>query len=196
MNVFDLLLLAVGLAMDAFAVAICKGLCMKKMSVRKGFLIALFFGGFQGFMPFLGWSLGRYFKDYITSFDHWIAFILLGLLGINMLKEGLSKDESKEELECPIDGEELSVKELFFLAVATSIDALAVGVTFAFLQVSIVSAISLIGVITFIISFAGVYIGNYFGAKLKSKAEITGGIILILMGFKILLEHLEILTIF
>ena len=178
--------LAVGLAMDAFAVSICKGLAMREKVLKKGIIVGLWFGGFQALMPTIGFFLGTQFKDQITSIDHWIAFVLLGLIGINMVKEALSNDEEQAD-------DSIAVKEMFMLAVATSIDALAVGITFAFLNVHIVSAASMIGVCTFLISFAGVKIGNIFGTKYKSKAELAGGIILILLGFKILFEHLHIL---
>ena len=179
MDLLTLLTLAVGLAMDAFAVSICKGLAMREKVLKKGIIVGLWFGGFQALMPTIGFFLGTQFKDQITSIDHWIAFVLLGLIGINMVKE--QADDS------------IAVKEMFMLAVATSIDALAVGITFAFLNVHIVSAASMIGVCTFLISFVGVKIGNIFGTKYKSKAELAGGIILILLGFKILFEHLHIL---
>ena len=186
MDLLTLLTLAVGLAMDAFAVSICKGLAMREKVLKKGIIVGLWFGGFQALMPTIGFFLGTQFKDQITSIDHWIAFVLLGLIGINMVKEALSNDEEQAD-------DSIAVKEMFMLAVATSIDALAVGITFAFLNVYIVSAASMIGVCTFLISFAGVKIGNIFGTKYKSKAELAGGIILILLGFKILFEHLHIL---
>ena len=186
MDLLTLLTLAVGLAMDAFAVSICKGLAMREKVLKKGIIVGLWFGGFQALMPTIGFFLGTQFKDQITSIDHWIAFVLLGLIGINMVKEALSNDEEQA------DGS-IAVKEMFMLAVATSIDALAVGITFAFLNVHIVSAASMIGVCTFLISFAGVKIGNIFGTKYKSMAELAGAIILILLGFKILFEHLHIL---
>lgn len=186
MDLLTLLTLAVGLAMDAFAVSICKGLAMREKVLKKGVIVGLWFGGFQALMPTIGFFLGTQFKDQITSIDHWIAFVLLGLIGINMVKEALSNDEEQAD-------DSIAVKEMFMLAVATSIDALAVGITFAFLNVHIVSAVSMIGVCTFLISFAGVKIGNIFGTKYKSKAELAGGIILILLGFKILFEHLHIL---
>ena len=172
MDLLTLLTLAVGLAMDAFAVSICKGLAMREKVLKKGIIVGLWFGGFQALMPTIGFFLGTQFKDQITSIDHWIAFVLL--------------DEEQAD-------DSIAVKEMFMLAVATSIDALAVGITFAFLNVHIVSAASMIGVCTFLISFAGVKIGNIFGTKYKSKAELAGGIILILLGFKILFEHLHIL---
>ena len=186
MDLVTLLTLAVGLAMDAFAVSICKGLAMREKVLKKGIIVGLWFGGFQALMPTIGFFLGTQFKDQITSIDHWIAFVLLGLIGINMVKEALSNEEEQAD-------DSIAVKEMFMLAVATSIDALAVGITFAFLNVNIVSAASIIGVCTFLISFAGVKIGNIFGTKYKSKAELAGGIILILLGFKILFEHLHIL---
>ena len=186
MDLLTLLTLAVGLAMDAFAVSICKGLAMREKVLKKGVIVGLWFGGFQALMPTIGFFLGTQFKDQITSIDHWIAFVLLGLIGINMVKEALSNDEEQADAS-------IEIKEMFMLAVATSIDALAVGITFAFLNVHIVSAASMIGVCTFLISFAGVKIGNIFGTKYKSKAELAGGIILILLGFKILFEHLHIL---
>lgn len=186
MDLLTLLTLAVGLAMDAFAVSICKGLAMREKVLKKGIIVGLWFGGFQALMPTIGFFLGTLFKDQIISIDHWIAFVLLGLIGINMVKEALSNDEEQAD-------DSIAVKEMFMLAVATSIDALAVGITFAFLNVHIVSAASMIGVCTFLISFVGVKIGNIFGTKYKSKAELAGGIILILLGFKILFEHLHIL---
>lgn len=188
MSLFELFLIAVGLSMDAFAVAVCKGLAMKKCTFPKAVTVGLWFGVFQGGMPLLGYILGVQFKTLITSIDHWIAFILLGLIGGNMVREALKGDDDEEENEC------LDIKTMFALAVATSIDALAVGVTFAFLQVDIVPAVSFIGVITFAISILGVKIGNVFGSKYKSKAEFAGGVILILMGAKILLEHLGFLN--
>ena len=186
MDLLTLLTLAVGLAMDAFAVSICKGLAMREKVLKKGIIVGLWFGGFQALMPTIGFFLGTQFKDQITSIDHWIAFVLLGLIGINMVKEALSNDEEQAD-------DSIAVKEMFMLAVAPSIDALAVGITFAFLNVHIVSAAAMIGVCTFLISFVGVKIGNIFGTKYKSKAELAGGIILILLGFKILFEHLHIL---
>ena len=189
MGFIELFLIGVGLAMDAFAVSICKGLNMRKMNYRQATVIALFFGGFQAFMPFLGWSLGRHFEHYIVSIDHWIAFILLAIIGGNMIKEALGDEE---DVECGDCHDQLDLKELLMLAIATSIDALAVGITFAFLRVNIVPAITIIGVTTFIISFAGVHIGHHFGSRYEKKAELAGGIILICIGLKILLEHLGI----
>lgn len=186
MSLFSLFIIAVGLSMDAFAVSICKGLAMQKINLRKAGIVGLWFGGFQALMPFIGYLLGSQFEKYITAIDHWIAFVLLGLIGASMIKEALSKEE-----ECANDS--LDCKTMFLLAVATSIDALAVGVTFAFLQVEIIPAVSFIGIITFTLSVVGVKVGNIFGTRYKSKAELAGGIILIVMGIKILLEHLGIL---
>lgn len=186
MGSIELLIIAVGLSMDAFAVAICKGLSMEKMSYRNAVITACFFGGFQGLMPLLGYLLGTQFKDYITSIDHWIAFILLSIIGINMIKESRNT--------CEVSDGSFSLKSLTILALATSIDALAIGVTLAFLQVNIIPAVTMIGIITFALSFLGVKIGNMFGAKFQSKAEMAGGFILIAMGSKILLEHLGIIA--
>lgn len=187
MGVLELILIAVGLAMDAFAVSVCKGLSMSKMEWKKAVVIGLYFGGFQALMPLIGYILGVGFEDKIKSIDHWIAFILLVFIGINMIKEAF---ETKEESNDKID-----FKTMIILSIATSIDALAVGVTFAFLNVNILLAISLIGIITFIISMIGVKIGNVFGDKYETKAELAGGFILIFLGTKILLEHLGILVI-
>ena len=183
-----LFLMGVGLSMDAFAVSICKGLSMRKVNKKQCFVIALFFGGFQALMPLVGWLLGSRFEQYITGVDHWIAFVLLGIIGGKMVLESMKcSDEAVEikKMDPPLD-----IKELFLLAIATSIDALAVGITFAFLDTPIVEAITIIGVTTFIISAAGVYVGNFAGNRYQKKAELAGGIILILIGLKILLEHL------
>ena len=187
MNLATLFVLAVGLSMDAFAVAVCKGLAMQKITVGKAAIVGGWFGSFQALMPAIGYVLGYQFKDRIMAVDHWIAFVLLVLIGFNMGKEALSGKEECEETDAG-----LGVKEMFVLAVATSIDALAVGVTFAFLEVNIVAAVLFIGVITFLLSMAGVKVGNVFGTRYKAKAELAGGIILILLGIKILLEHLGI----
>lgn len=187
MSLFELFVIAVGLSMDAFAVAVCKGLSLQKMSWKKACIVGLYFGGFQAAMPALGYFLGAQFQDQIKAFDHWIAFILLGLIGANMIKEALSKED---DCECCKGGDSVSFKSMVPMAIATSIDALAVGVTFAFLSVKIVPAVSFIGVITFTLSMVGVKIGNVFGSKYKSKAEFAGGTILVLMGLKILIEHL------
>lgn len=182
MSLFELFLIAVALSMDAFAVSVCKGLSMRRMNLRHALIIGLYFGGFQALMPALGYVLGVRFQDAITAYDHWIAFILLGLIGGNMIKESLTPEEDS----CDAS---VAFKDMVILALATSIDALAVGVTFAFLRVPILPAVSFIGVITFLLSMAGVKVGNIFGAKYKAKAEFAGGVILILMGIKILVEH-------
>lgn len=186
MSLVSLFVIAVGLSMDAFAVSICKGLAMKKITLPKALIVGLWFGGFQALMPLIGYTLGCQFEQCIVAIDHWIAFILLGLIGASMIKEALSKEEEAAD-------DSLDFKTMFLLAVATSIDALAVGVTFAFLRVDIVAAVAFIGAITFTCSALGVKIGNVFGVKYKAKAELAGGIILIIMGTKILMEHLGIL---
>lgn len=186
MGLIELFLIAVGLSMDAFAVSVCKGLAMPKCTFKKAAIVGLWFGGFQALMPAIGYILGAQFQEAIASIDHWIAFVLLALIGGNMIHEALDNDE--EEADASLD-----VKPMFLLAVATSIDALAIGITFAFLKVNIIPAVCFIGIVTFIISFAGVKIGNIFGARYKNKAEIVGGVILILLGLKILLEHLGFL---
>ena len=190
MSFVEIFLIGVGLSMDAFAVAICKGLGWKKLRWRQVLVVALSFGGFQALMPFLRWAVGRQFWQYIVHIDHWIAMILLAFIGGKMVLEGI---ESAREADVPAEGEaaqRIDLRELFWLAVATSIDALAVGITFSFLEVAILPAVSLIGVTTFCISAAGVLIGNKFGGRLRSKAEAIGGVILILIGLKILIEHL------
>lgn len=186
MDLLSLFILAVGLSMDAFAVSICKGLAMDRVTLKKAGIVGLWFGGFQALMPTIGYLLGSQFEQLITAIDHWIAFILLGIIGASMIKEALSRDEEHATAS-------LDVKTMFLLAVATSIDALAVGVTFAFLQVDILAAVLFIGMTTLILSMIGVKVGNVFGLRYKAKAEIAGGVILILMGIKILLEHLGIL---
>lgn len=188
MSLTELFIIAVGLSMDAFAVSICKGLAVKKAGIKEMGLAGLWFGGFQALMPLIGYFLGAAFEEYITKIDHWIAFVLLGLIGANMIKEALSKDEEKSNAS-------MGFKEMLTLAIATSIDALAVGITFALLpDVNIGAAVGFIGLTTFVLSAAGIKIGNIFGSKYKSKAELTGGIILILMGAKILLEHLGVFS--
>ncbi len=188
MGILELLILAIGLAMDAFAVSICKGLAMKKAGLREGLIVGLWFGGFQALMPLIGYFLGSAFKDYIVNVDHWIAFVLLALIGGLMIKESFSKEEEEA------DGS-IAFKTMLVMAIATSIDAMAIGVSFGMLpDVNIVVAITLIGVITMGLCMVGVKIGNVFGAKYKSKAELAGGIILVLLGVKILLEHLGILV--
>ena len=188
MGFAELFLIGVGLSMDAFAAAICKGLAMPKMRWNCGAVVALFFGGFQALMPLLGWALGRQFEQYITSVDHWIAFLLLGWIGGKMIWDALHGGEEEKPAQDALD-----VKELFVLAVATSIDALAVGITFAFLQVDILPAVALIGCTTFAIALAGVWIGQRFGSRFKDRAALSGGMILCLIGLKILLEHLGML---
>ena len=188
MGFAELFLIGVGLSMDAFAAAICKGLAMPKMRWNRGVVVALFFGGFQALMPLLGWALGRQFEQYITSVDHWIAFLLLGWIGGKMIWDALHG--SGEEMPAQ---DALDVKELFVLAVATSIDALAVGITFPFLQGDILPAVALIGCTTFAIALAGVWIGQRFGSRFKDRAALAGGMILCLIGLKILLEHLGML---
>lgn len=186
MTLLNLFLIAIGLSMDAFAVSVCKGLAMEKAPLKKAALAGIWFGSFQALMPLFGYLLGSRFEKYITSIDHWIAFILLALIGGNMIKEAFSKSEEETS-------STMYFKEMFLLAVATSIDALAVGITFAFLRVNILSAVGLIGITTFILSIVGVKVGNLFGSHYKSRAELAGGVLLILMGIKILLEHLGIL---
>lgn len=191
MGIVELFLIGVGLSMDAFAVSICKGLCMKKLDMKQAVVIALFFGGFQAAMPLVGWALGTQFERYITSIDHWIAFGLLAIIGAKMLWDAFHEDN--DEASCPVDGK-LDLRELTMLAVATSIDALAVGITFAFLNVDIVPAVALIGVTTFALSIVGVAVGHRFGARYEKPATIAGGIVLILIGLKILLEHLGVIS--
>ena len=190
--VIELFLLGVGLSMDAFAVSVCKGLGMRKLSKKQALIIGLYFGGFQALMPFVGWLLGSQFQKYITSIDHWIAFILLGFIGGKMMIEAVrewNEEEVVDVMDAPIDH-----KNMLVLAVATSIDALTVGITFAFLGTPIVEAITIIGITTMVISIAGVVVGNFFGSRYKSKAEFIGCLILVLLGLKILLGHLGILV--
>ena len=212
MGIIEVLLLAVGLSMDAFAVSICKGLATEKAGIGHMVTAGLWFGGFQMLMPVTGYLLGSTFASYITAIDHWIAFVLLGLIGLNMIRESRSDDCPEGSCQndvCPESGRDESeegggeskggsesaedkpfgFKSMFIMAVATSIDALAVGITFAFLRVNMVTAIPLIGTTTFLISAAGIKIGSIFGSRFQSKAELAGGIILILLGAKILLEH-------
>lgn len=188
MGLLELFILAVGLSMDAFAVSVCKGLSTQKLKAKHYLIIGAWFGGFQALMPTIGYFLGSTFEKYITSVDHWVAFILLAIIGGNMIREGCSMEDGKAS-------DSFSFKTMIVLAVATSIDALAVGITFALLpDVNIVAAVSFIGVTTFIISAIGLKVGNIFGLKYKSKAEIAGGVILILIGTKILLEHLGVIN--
>ena len=186
MGTLELYLLSLGVAMDAFAASVCKGLAVKRISLRRMLACGLWFGAFQALMPLLGYLLGVRFQAAIERYDHWIAFILLGLIGVNMIREALSKEDEAVDAS-------FAFKPMLLMAVATSIDALAVGITFAFLQVNILVAASFIGATTFLLSALGVWIGHLFGAKYKSAAELTGGIILILLGVQILLEHLGIL---
>ncbi|MGD9570127.1 MAG: manganese efflux pump MntP family protein [Sedimentibacter sp.] len=221
MRTYELLIIAIGLSMDAFAVSVCKGLSLNNTNIKNSAIVGLYFGTFQAFMPLIGYFIGIQFQDYITAIDHWIAFILLVAIGLNMIKESTKNtceinnviSEDKIELinnsvvdeklisnvnetiitkkEDKVDADkELQFKAMILLAIATSIDALTVGITFAFLQVNIFSAVSMIGIVTFIFSFIGVKIGSTFGMKFKSKAELAGGIILIVMGIKILLGHI------
>lgn len=187
MSIVELFFIAVGLSMDAFAVSICKGLAMQKCTLKKAGIVGLWFGAFQAGMPLLGYILGIQFQSLITSIDHWIAFILLGIIGGNMVHESFSKEEEEDQ------GESLAFKIMLGLAIATSIDALAIGVTFAFLNVEILPAIACIGITTFVLSAVGVKIGHVFGNKYKNKAELAGGMILIILGIKILVEHLGII---
>lgn len=189
MDFLQIFLIAIALSMDAFAVSICKGLKMKTLNLKHTALIAVFFGGFQAIMPFLGWLAGKSFEKFVTSFDHWIAFGLLAFIGIKMIIDSFKDDDDDES-------NAFDIKELFLMAVATSIDALAVGITFALdKSVKILPAVSIIGVTTFILAAIGVFIGHKFGSRYKNKAELAGGIILVLIGVKILLEDLNIINI-
>lgn len=183
MGIIEVILIGLGLGMDCFAVSICKGLAMKKMNWPKAIIVGLYFAVFQAAMPTIGYFLGKSFENLIINIDHWIAFILLGLIGIKMIREALKKDSENSN-------ENVNLRTMFPLAIATSIDALAVGITFAFLNVNIILAVCVIGIVTFFLSIIGVRIGNIFGDKYQNKAEIFGGTILILIGLKILLEHL------
>ena len=183
MTALEIFLIGVGLSMDAFAVSICKGLSVGRVNFKHMVIAGLWFGGFQALMPLIGYLLGSTFEQYVTSIDHWIAFILLSIIGANMIKESFDKDSEKQNAS-------FSLMSMLMVAVATSIDALAVGITFAFLQVNIWFAIAIIGCTTFVISAAGIKVGSAFGAKYKSKAEFFGGAVLICLGIKILVEHL------
>lgn len=183
MDLLSLFLIAVGLSMDAFAVSVCKGLATPKYKLKYSMICGAWFGGFQALMPAVGYLLSVNFKKYITAIDHWIAFVLLALIGFNMIREALKNDDEGAD-------PSFTAKSMSLLAVATSIDALAIGITFAFLDVNIVAAVLFIGVCTFVISAAGVKIGSAFGTRFKSKAEIAGGAILIILGLRILVEHL------
>ncbi len=188
MGIFEIFVLGVGLSMDAFAVSICKGLSVPKTTLRHALIAGLWFGGFQALMPLIGYTLGSSFAQYILVIDHWIAFILLSIIGINMIKEAVTEEDDCQC--CRESGKSaFAVKPMFLMAVATSIDALAVGITFAFLSVDILFAIAVIGVTTFCFSAVGIRIGSIFGGQFRSKAEMAGGFILILLGLKILVEH-------
>ncbi len=187
MSPFEIIILSIGLGMDAFSVSVCKGLCMPKMDWKKAGIIGGYFGFFQALMPVIGYFLGIRFENYIKSFDHWIAFILLTFLGIKMIKDIYKKEETSSN-------DSIDIKTMLLLAIATSIDALTVGVTLAFLNVSIFTSAISIGIITFLLSMIGVKIGNIFGDKYEKSAQLVGGIILILIGTKILFEHLKIFT--
>lgn len=189
MSLLELFFLAVGLSMDAFAISVCKGLAMQTITPGKALTAGAWFGGFQTLMPLLGWLLGTRFSQYVTSIDHWVVFVLLSAIGLNMIREAFSKNEDADAS----TGGSMTIGVMLVLALATSVDALAVGITFAFLDVSILPAVCLIGITTFAISAAGVKIGNVFGVKYKSKAELAGGVILVLLGTHILLEHLGLL---
>lgn len=189
MGILELILIAIGLSMDAFAVAVCQGLGMDRLNYKKSVMVALYFGVFQALMPVIGWLLGVKFERYIVSIDHWIAFALLSIIGIQMIMESRKIEDIKISKDYSINH-----KELLLLAIATSIDALTVGITFAFLNVSIIQSVIIIGISTFILSILGVVIGNRFGLKYKNKAECIGGIILILIGLKVLLEHLNVIS--
>ena len=185
MSLMELFLIAVGLSMDAFAVSVCKGLSVRKATVKHALCVGLYFGGFQALMPLIGYLLGTQFESFINSVDHWIAFVLLSFIGGNMIREALGREEEKLD-------DSFSFRTMMTLAVATSIDALAMGVTFALLRVDIVPAVLLIGATTFVLSAVGLKVGNVFGAKYKARAELFGGVVLVLMGLKILLEHLGV----
>ncbi len=190
MGIGDLFLLAIGVSMDAFAVSICKGLAAKKVGIKEKLTCGLWFGGFQALMPLIGFFLGALFAEAISAFDHWVAFGLLGLIGFNMLREAFSKEE-----DCDDSSGDMSAKTMFVMAIATSIDALAVGISLAMAgNVNIVIAVTFIGLVTCVMSAIGVHIGSIFGSKFEKKAEALGGIILILLGLKILLEHLGVIV--
>ena len=191
MSILEIFLIGIGLSMDAFAVAICKGLAMKRFNLVQAALIALFFGGFQALMPAIGWLLGSSVVGMLEAIDHWIAFALLALVGSKMLWDAFHEDADASDASAQTD--RVLLPELLMLAIATSIDALAVGVGFAFLDVAIAAACLLIGCTTFVLSFAGVYIGNRFGSRWEKPATIAGGVVLVVIGFKILLEHLGLI---
>lgn len=192
MGIVELFLIAVGLSMDAFAVSVCKGLGMKRINFKVAVVLALFFGGFQALMPVIGWALGSQFLWLISPIDHWIAFILLAIIGGKMLREAFHDDE--DDSDDSSDANVIDLGEYLMLAIATSIDALAMGISFAALSVNIVAAASFIGVITFVLTLAGVAVGHFFGARYEKPATVVGGVVLILIGLKVLLEHLGILV--
>ncbi len=185
MGAVELFFVAVGLSMDAFAVSVCKGLGMKRMNIRNALTISLFFGGFQALMPCVGWFLGTRFQKYIVRYDHWIAFLMLVYIGGKMIKDSVC-DGGREV----VVGRTVDLKELLVLSVATSIDALAVGITLAFLNINILFSAAMIGAVTFFLSFSGVFAGVKFGSRFDRKSEIIGGVILVFIGFRILFEHL------
>ena len=191
MGIAELLLIAVGLSMDAFAVSICRGLGMRRLNLRTAAVLALFFGCFQALMPLVGWALGSPLMWLIAPVDHWVAFVLLAFIGGKMLWEAFHEDD--EGCGCE-DTSAIDLREFLVLAVATSIDALAAGISFAALNVDIAASVSLIGVITFALSFVGVAVGHFFGARYERPASVVGGVVLILIGLKVLLEHLGVLA--
>lgn len=192
MGIAELLLIAVGLSMDAFAVAVCRGLGMRRLNLRTAVVLALFFGFFQAFMPLIGWALGSQFMQLISPVDHWVAFVLLAFIGGKMLWEAF-REGGEDSCGCE-DTSRVDLREFLVLAVATSIDALAAGISFAALAVDIVPAVTLIGVVTFGLSLAGVAVGHFFGARWEKPASVVGGVVLVLLGVKILLEHLGVLA--
>lgn len=192
MGFAELVLIAVGLAMDAFAVSICRGLGMRRLNLRTAAVLALFFGGFQALMPLIGWALGSQFMWLIAPVDHWVAFVLLAFIGAKLLWEAFHEDG--EGCDCGEDTSRVDLREFLVLAVATSIDALAAGISFAALSVDIGVTVALIGIITFALSFVGVAVGHFFGARFEKPASVAGGVVLILIGLKVLLEHLGVLT--
>lgn len=184
MEISEIIIIGIGLAMDAFAVSICKGLSIQKLNFKKIFIIGLYFGLFQMIMPILGYGLGNSFQSLVSNIDHWVVFVLLLIIGINMIKEAFDDEDEKKN-------EALDIKTMLLLAIATSIDAFAVGITFALFEVNVIISVIIIGVITFCISMLGVMIGNKFGDRFQNKSEFIGGVILIIIGVKILLEHLN-----
>ena len=187
MSIFEIGLIGIGLAMDAFAVSVCKGLSMKKINLKNAIIIATYFGVFQLIMPVIGFFIGKACSEFVNNIDHWIAFFLLSVTGINMIKSSFNDEAEKKN-------DNIDVKTMVVLSIATSIDALAIGITFAFFKINLLLSVLIIGIITFVLSLIGIKIGNTFGDKFQNKAELTGGIILVLIGLKILLEHLGILN--